>query len=81
MPDPDLGLQAVRERLGIVICPRSAFLAELAGSAFVPLVPPLKMPFHLAYRAPPRTAGLRSVLQVAHTLEPSADADADARSG
>ena len=81
-PYPDLGLQAVRERLGIVIYPRSAFPAELPGSAFVPLVPPLRMPFHLAYRAPPRTAALRSVLQVARTLEPAgADAHDDARSG
>jgi DNA-binding transcriptional LysR family regulator len=46
----------VREGLGIVIYPRSAFPAELDGSAFVPLVPPLKMPFHLAYRGPPRSA-------------------------
>lgn len=66
-PYPDLGLQAVREGLGIVIYPRSAFPAELTGSAFVPLEPPLEMPFHLAYRTPPRTA-VRSVLQVAMTL-------------
>jgi DNA-binding transcriptional LysR family regulator len=52
-PYPDLGLQAVREGLGIVIYPRSAFPTELAGSAFVALVPPLAMPFHLAYRTPP----------------------------
>jgi DNA-binding transcriptional LysR family regulator len=45
-PYPDLGLQAVREGLGIVIYPKSAFPPELSGSAFVPLVPPLPMPFH-----------------------------------
>lgn len=70
-PYPDLGLQAVREGLGIVIYPRSAFPDDLAGSAFVTLTPPLTMPFHLAYRAPPRTAAMRSVLQVARGLRPS----------
>jgi len=75
-PYPDLGLQAVREGLGIVIYPRSAFPAELAGSAFIPLIPPVRMPFHLAYRAPPKTAAVRSVLQVARTLEERAGTDA-----
>lgn len=68
-PYPDLGLQAVREGLGIVIYPRSAFPDEMAGSAFVPLSPPVRMPFHLAYRAPPKTAAVQSVLKVARTLE------------
>jgi DNA-binding transcriptional LysR family regulator len=68
-PYPDLGLQAVREGLGVVIYPRSAFPAELDGSAFVPLTPPVEMPFHLAYRAAPKTAAVRSVAQVARTLE------------
>ena len=70
-PYPDLGLHAVREGLGIVIYPRSAFPDNLAGSAFVTLVPPLPMPFHLAYRAPPRTAAMRSVLEVARDLRSS----------
>jgi DNA-binding transcriptional LysR family regulator len=74
-PYPDLGLQAVREGLGIVVYPRSAFPADLARSAFVPVVPPLTMPFHLAYRDPPRTAAVRSVLQVAQRLEPTAALD------
>jgi DNA-binding transcriptional LysR family regulator len=69
-PYPDLGVQAVREGLGIVIYPRSAFPAQLAGSAFVPLLPPLPMPFHLAYRAPSRTAGVQAVLDVARALAP-----------
>jgi DNA-binding transcriptional LysR family regulator len=68
-PYPDLGLQAVREGLGVVIYPKSAFPAELDGSAFVPLTPPVEMPFHLAHRAAPKTAAVRSVLQVARTLE------------
>jgi DNA-binding transcriptional LysR family regulator len=67
-PYPDLGLQAVREGLGLVVYPRSAFPAELAGSAFVPLVPALTLPFHLAYRVQGRTAPLRAVLEVAQTL-------------
>lgn len=68
-PYPDLGLQAVREGLGIVIYPRSAFPAELPRSAFIPLTPPVLMPFHLAYRVPPKTTAVRSVLEVARTLQ------------
>jgi DNA-binding transcriptional LysR family regulator len=70
-PYPDLGLQAVREGLGIVIYPRSAFPQDLDRSAFVALAPPLEMRFHLAYRAPPAGAALRSVLDVARRLERS----------
>jgi DNA-binding transcriptional LysR family regulator len=77
-PYPDLGLQAVREGLGIVIYPRSAFPAELAGSAFIPLTPPVRMPFHLAYRAPLNTAAVRSVLQVARTLARPAGSEVQA---
>jgi hypothetical protein len=33
------------------------------------------MPFHLAYRALPRTTAVRSVLQVARTLEETAGSD------
>jgi DNA-binding transcriptional LysR family regulator len=73
-PYPDLGLQAVRENLGVVIYPRSAFPAELPGSAFVPLNPPLRMPFHLAYHSPTSTAAIRSVLEVARSLEKPPDA-------
>jgi DNA-binding transcriptional LysR family regulator len=76
-PYPDLGLQAVREGLGVVIYPRSAFPAHLVGSTFVTLVPPLAMPFHLAYRAPARTAAVRSVLQVAQGLQPPPASDHD----
>jgi DNA-binding transcriptional LysR family regulator len=68
-PYPDLGLQAVRENLGIVIYPRSAFPAELPGSAFIPLTPEVRMPFHLAFRSPPKTTAIQSVLEVARLLE------------
>ena len=77
-PYPDLGVQAVREGLGIVIYPRSAFPPHLAGSTFATLVPPLPMPFHLAYRAPSRSAAMQSILDVARALHPLRAADAQA---
>ena len=40
-PYPDLGLQAVGERLGVVIYARSAFPEQLEGSVLLPLVPTL----------------------------------------
>lgn len=78
-PYPDLGLQAVREGLGVVVYPRSAFPADLAGSAFVPLLPHVMMPFHLAYRSATRTTAVRSVLEVAHGLERLATSQAEDR--
>ncbi len=68
-PYPDLGLQAVRENLGVVIYPRSAFPPELPGSAFIPLTPEVRMPFHLAYHSPPKSTAIRAVLDVASSLE------------
>jgi DNA-binding transcriptional LysR family regulator len=71
-PYPDLGLQAVREHLGVVIYARGAFPDPLPGSAFVPLTPPVPLPFHLATpNAPPRAA-LRAVLDAARALTPDA---------
>jgi DNA-binding transcriptional LysR family regulator len=67
-PYPDLGLQAVRERLGVVIYARSAFPKQLAGSAFIPLQPPLALPFQLAVRTGANTAPIRTVRTIAHTL-------------
>jgi DNA-binding transcriptional LysR family regulator len=67
-PYPDLGLQAVRERLGVVIYARSGFPAELDGSAFLPLQPPLSLPFHLAYRAETSSVPVRAVLTIAAEL-------------
>ena len=56
-PYPDLGLQAVRERRGVVIYVRSAYPEQLEGSAFVPLEPPVTLPFHLAvHREAPNPA-------------------------
>jgi DNA-binding transcriptional LysR family regulator len=67
-PYPDLGLQAVREGLGVVIYARSAFPDRLAGSAFVPLEPPLPLPFQLALRDGMKTAPMRMVLAIAESL-------------
>jgi DNA-binding transcriptional LysR family regulator len=78
-PYPDLGLQAVRERLGIVIYARSAFPERLAGSAFVPLEPPLALPFHVAARTGRKPAPLRTVLAIARSVsEPIRAVAADA---
>ncbi len=66
-PYPDLGLQAVREGLGVVVYARSAFPPTLEGSTFLPLEPALELPFHLAV---PRAAGpaTRTVTDVARGL-------------
>ena len=64
-PYPDLGLQAVRDGLGVVVYARSAYPPSLDGSAFVPLEPPLELPFDLAVRADARSAAIRSVLAIA----------------
>ena len=68
-PYPDLGLQAVREGLGVVVYSRSAFPQQLAGSAFVPLQPPLGLPFHLASRKEEKGAAARAVLEIAEALQ------------
>jgi DNA-binding transcriptional LysR family regulator len=67
-PYPDLGLQAVRERLGVVVYARSGFPPQLEGSAFVPLQPPLFLPFHLAYRRESRSVPVRAVRTIAAKL-------------
>lgn len=71
-PYPDLGLQAVRDGLGVVVYVRSAFPDELAGSTFLPLLPPADLPFHLAV---PRTASsaAQAVVGVAKALGSAAD--------
>jgi DNA-binding transcriptional LysR family regulator len=67
-PYPDLGLQALREGLGIVIYARSAFPEQLDGSAFVPLEPPVALPFHVAVRSGASGTPVRVVLDVARAL-------------
>jgi DNA-binding transcriptional LysR family regulator len=65
---PDLGLQAVREGLGVVVYVRSAFPEEVPGSVFVPVEPVVMFPFSLAWRAGARSAALDAVLDVARSL-------------
>lgn len=67
-PRPDLGLQAVREGLGVVVYARSAYPDLLHGSAFVELRPPLGLPFHLASRAGATGTAVRTVQAVAREL-------------
>src|SRR5215207_3674221 len=67
-PYPDLGLQAVREGLGVVVYVRSAFPSEVPGSVFVPVAPAVSCPFSLAWRAGARSAALDAVLAVARSL-------------
>jgi DNA-binding transcriptional LysR family regulator len=67
-PYPDLGLQAVRDGLGVVVYVRSAFAEELEGSVFVPIEPPVSLPFDLLWRRGPRTGALEAVLRVAREL-------------
>jgi DNA-binding transcriptional LysR family regulator len=67
-PYPDLGLQAVREGLGVVVYVRGAFPAEVPGSVFVPVEPVVTFPFSLAWRAGPRSAALDAVLGVARSM-------------
>jgi DNA-binding transcriptional LysR family regulator len=63
-PYPDLGLQAVREGLGVVVYVRSAFPPSVPGSAFVPVAPEAGFPFTVAWRDAPRSAALDAVLGV-----------------
>lgn len=73
-PYPDLGLQAVREGLGVVVYARGAYPPALPGSAFVALDPPVRLPFHLAWRRGSRSAALRAVLEAAARLSSSSRA-------
>src|SRR4051794_20014050 len=67
-PYPDLGTQAVREGLGVVVYVRSAFPPETGGTAFVPLEPSVRLPFHLAWRPASRTPAVDAILAVAREL-------------
>jgi DNA-binding transcriptional LysR family regulator len=61
-PYPDLGLQAVREGLGVVVYVRGAFPADVPGSVFVPVSPTVGFPFSVAWRDAPRSGALEAVL-------------------
>jgi DNA-binding transcriptional LysR family regulator len=61
-PYPDLGLQAVREGLGVVVYVRGAFPDSVPGSVFVPVEPAAGFAFSLAWRDAPRSGPLAAVL-------------------
>ena len=61
-PYPDLGTQAVREGLGIVLYVRTAFGPQLEGSVLVPLRPVVTFPFVLVWREDSRSAALSAIL-------------------
>jgi DNA-binding transcriptional LysR family regulator len=67
-PYPDLGLQAVREGLGVFVYVRSAFPQEVPGSVFAPVEPVVTFPFSLAWRVGARSAALDAVLEVARSV-------------
>ena len=72
-PYPDLGLRAVREGVGVVVYARTAFPAELDGSAFVALAPALPLPFHVAWRPRSATRALEAVLAAIRVAAPLDD--------
>ena len=61
-PYPDLGTQAIREGLGIVLYVRTAFGPQFEGSVLVPLEPVVTFPFVLVWREDARSAALSAVL-------------------
>jgi DNA-binding transcriptional LysR family regulator len=61
-PYPDLGIQAIREGLGIVLYVRTAFGARLEGSVLVPVQPVVTFPFILIWREDSRSAALSAIL-------------------
>ena len=67
-PYPDLGLQAIRDGLGVVVYVRTAFAQHLDGSVFVPIEPPITMPFDLLWRKATKSGALDAVLRVARSL-------------
>jgi DNA-binding transcriptional LysR family regulator len=62
-PYPDLGIQAVREGLGVVLYARSGFPARLDGTTLVPVVPDVPLPFVLGWRDDGPNARVRALLQ------------------
>ena len=62
-PYPDLGIQAVREGLGIVLYARSGFPGRLEGTALVPVVPEVPLPFILVWRDDGPNARIQALLE------------------
>jgi DNA-binding transcriptional LysR family regulator len=61
-PYPDLGTQAIREGLGIVLYVGTAFGPRLEGSVLVPVEPVITFPFVLVWREDARSAALNAVV-------------------
>lgn len=61
-PYPDLGTQAVRDGLGVVLYVRTAFGPRLEGSVLVALEPEVTFPFVLIWREDARSAALTAIL-------------------
>ncbi len=61
-PYPDLGTQAVREGLGIVLYVRTAFGPRLEQSVLVPVEPVVTFPFALVWREDARSGALEAIL-------------------
>jgi DNA-binding transcriptional LysR family regulator len=70
-PYPDLGLQAVREGLGVVVYVRGAFPPDVPGSSFVPVAPEAGFPFSVAWRDAPRPGALDAVLSAIRSQLPN----------
>jgi DNA-binding transcriptional LysR family regulator len=67
-PYPDLGLQAVRDGLGVVVYVRTAFAPLVEGSVFVPIAPRVTLAFELLWRRGARTGALDAALTAARAL-------------
>lgn len=79
-PYPDLGLLAIREGVGVVIYVRTAFAPDLEGSAFVPIIPTITLPFSMVWRRGINSGALDAALGVARKLRDREDWLAQARS-
>lgn len=64
-PYPDLGLQAVREGLGVVVYVAAAFPADLAGSRLLAMEPGVTLPFQLVWRTGARSVALQALVAAA----------------
>jgi DNA-binding transcriptional LysR family regulator len=67
-PYPDLGLQAVREGLGVLLYPCGAFPRDVPGIASLGVDGSPLLPFHLAVREDATSAALRAVAGTASQM-------------
>jgi DNA-binding transcriptional LysR family regulator len=69
-PYPDLGIQAVREGLGIVLYAPSGFPAQLEGTVLLRVEPEVRLPFVLAWRDAAADTRIQMLLE--HGSDPDA---------